>query len=75
MSATATFVVDVDGLTVDELARRVYGSERAGNTEALLKANPGLAAEGLLLPRGRRVVIPDRPRQQAAPITTVNPWD
>jgi phage tail protein X len=75
VSGLATYVVDVDGLTADELARRVYGSERAGNTEALLKANPGLASEGLLLPRGRRVVIPDRPRPQAAPIATVNPWD
>jgi phage tail protein X len=75
MSAVATFTVNVDGLCADELARRIYGSEHSGNTEAVLKANPGLAAEGLLLPRGRRVLLPDRPRPQAAPVATVNPWD
>lgn len=75
MSAAATYLVKVEGLTVDQLARRVYGTERNGNTEAVLKANPGLAAEGLLVPVERRVVLPDRPRPQAKPVPTVNPWD
>lgn len=75
MSAVATYIVQVEGLCVDELARRIYGTERDGNTEAILEANPGLAAEGLLVPIGRRIVLPDRPRPQTRPVATINPWD
>lgn len=75
MSALATYEVKVEGLCVDELARRIYGTERDGNTEAILAANPGLAAEGLLIPIGSRIVLPDRQRPQARPVATVNPWD
>ena len=56
-----TYTVEEDLLRVDELARRVYGTELAGNTEAILAANPGLADLGLVIPRGTVVEMPARP--------------
>ncbi len=69
-----TVTVDEDLLRVDELARRVYGTEGNGNTEAILTANPGLAEHGPLIPRGTVVEMPVR-TAPLAPIPTVNPWD
>ena len=59
---------------LDVLARRLYGSERGGTVEALLAANPGLAAEGPFVPAGRTVAVPRRdPAPRILPV--VNPWD
>lgn len=60
---------------IDQLARDAYGSERGGNVEALLAANPGLAALGPLIPRGTVVLLPQRSEPGAASAFTVNPWD
>jgi phage tail protein X len=58
---------------VDMICRRAYGDE-SGYVEAVLDANPGLAALGPVLPIRTRVLLPDLPK--AAPerkIVTL--WD
>lgn len=49
-----------EGDTPDLIAWRQWG-DRPGATEALLAANPGLAALGPVLPTGTEVEIPDLP--------------
>ena len=66
--------VDDEGMRIDHLARRVYGTEKDGTVEAILAANPGLATSGLTLPVGTKVIIPDRPPATAV-AAAVNPWD
>lgn len=61
------------GETVDLVCRRTYGRTRAV-TEAVLAANPGLAAKGPILPMGTVVIIPDRaPATTQAPLVSL--WD
>lgn len=48
----------VEGDTPDSIADKVYGRTH-GATEAILRANRGLAADGLLLTPGRLVNLPD----------------
>lgn len=48
------------GDTVDLICQRNYG-HTAGAVEAVLAANPGLAALGLILPQGTAVMLPDLP--------------
>jgi phage tail protein X len=55
----------VEGDTADLIVHRVLG-RTAGSTEALLDANPGLAAAGPLLPAGLTVSIPAAPAQAVA---------
>ena len=50
----------IDGDTADLVAFRTYGVT-AGATEALLSANPGLAARGAVLGQGVVIVLPDLP--------------
>ncbi len=52
--------------TVDALCWRYYG-RTAGAVEAVLTANPGLAAMGPVLPMGTRVAMPDAPAATRAP--------
>jgi phage tail protein X len=47
----------MDGDTADLIALRHYG-ETHGATEAVLRANPGLAAAGTLLPPGMKIILP-----------------
>ncbi|MFG1245520.1 tail protein X [Xanthobacter flavus] len=70
-----TLTVEEDLLRVDELARRIYGTEGNGNTEAILTANPGLADLGSLIPRGTVVELPARSAAAETPLSAVNPWD
>jgi phage tail protein X len=63
----------VEPLRLDILAKETMGTERGGAFEALLKANPGMAAEGPYLVAPRQVTIPETP--PAPPVPTVNPWD
>jgi phage tail protein X len=63
-----------DGDTVDRLVWRVVG-RTAGVTEAVLEANPGLAAVGVTLPAGYPVEIPDRIKDTAATRPVVKLWD
>lgn len=63
-----TVEVRRDGMVLDLLLW-----ERAGTTdgvEATLAANPGLAAQGVVLPLLTRVVVPDA-AVQAAPVREV----
>lgn len=46
------------GEMVDAICRRVYGDE-SGYAEAVLDANPGLAASAETLPAGQMLVLPD----------------
>lgn len=62
----------IQGETVDALCWRHYG-RTLGMTEAVLNANPGLAALGLVLPQGMLVVMPSLPQAQPKPITQL--WD
>ena len=58
---------------LDVLVRRATGTERLGNTEAVLDANPGLAAIGAYLPAAHPVVIPDGLPTAAAPSAAPRP--
>ena len=63
----------MQGDTLDQICWRKYG-RTAGVTEAVLKANPGLADLGPIIPHGRLITLPDdvpQLKQQA----TVNLWD
>ena len=68
----ATQVRTIQGETVDALCWRHYG-RTLGMTEAVLEANPGLAAKGLILPQGLLVSMPDLPTPQPKPIVQL--WD
>ena len=57
---------------LDRVAKAIYGTELTGTVEALLDANPGLAALGPFLPAGTMLTVPD-----VAPVSTstfVPPW-
>ena len=59
---------------LDRIAKAILGAEGDGATEALLDANPGLAAGGPAAPFGTRIVAPDRlPAAAAAGLT--RPWE
>lgn len=59
--------------TVDALCWRHYG-RTAGVVEAVLKANPGLASYGAVLPAGLLITLPDI--QTSAPERQmVSLWD
>jgi len=61
------------GERVDQLAKRIYGREANGLVEALLSANPGLAATAQLIPAGTRVRAPALPDETQSP--NIRPWD
>jgi len=58
------------GDTVDQVSLRHYGHTRM--VEAILVANPGLAAHGATLPLGLAVTLPAETTKTK---TTVNLWD
>lgn len=69
----ATTVRAVQGDTVDAICWRHYG-RTAAVTEAVLAANPGLAAKGPVVPQGYLLTLPDI--APAAPTRqTVTLWD
>ena len=47
-----------DGDVLDDICRRVYGEQKAGQVEAVLAANPGLADRGFVLPSGILITLP-----------------
>lgn len=60
---------------LDAICKRHYGCER-GATEAVLAANPGLAARGPVLPMGLEIHLPDLPPAETTPRrATVNLFD
>jgi phage tail protein X len=64
--------VTKDGDSVDLICWRVYG-QQASAAEAVLAANPGLAARGPVLEAGIVVRLPDAPKTN--PSTTIRLWD
>jgi phage tail protein X len=69
----ATQARAIQGDTVDAICWRHYG-RTAGITEAVLDANPGLAALGPVIPHGTLINLP----QAAAPAEQrqmINLWD
>ena len=65
-------MITQDGDVVDQLALAAYG-RTDGTTEAVLDANPGLAALGPVLPRGVAVLLPDLVLPQTA--AQLQLWD
>lgn len=65
--------VTVQGDTVDLVAWKTAG-RTADVVEAILAANPGLAAMGAVLPTGTRVVVPSV-AAAAAEASLVTLWD
>lgn len=61
------------GDTVDIICWRFYG-QQSGAVEAVLVANPGLAALGPVLPVNTEIVLPDLPNP-AAEAQTIRLWD
>ena len=61
------------GELVDAICRRAYGDE-SGYVEAVLDANPGLAAMASPLPAGTVIVLPDVPLASEV-VRIVSLWD
>ncbi|MGE4296923.1 MAG: tail protein X [Desulfovibrionaceae bacterium] len=68
----STYYVTKDGDMLDAICWAHYGS-RAGTAEAVLNANPGLAAKGPVLTAGTVILLPD----VAAPVVkqSIRMWD
>ena len=62
-----------EGDMLDWICWRHYG-QQAGAVEVVLKANPGLAEAGPLLPAGLVIELPDLPQPNQS-IDTVRLWD
>ncbi len=62
------------GDMVDAIARARYGSEHGGMTEAILKANPGLAARGPVLPENLTLTLPEIAPPGPRRLATVDLW-
>jgi len=58
---------------IDAICRRVYGDE-SGYVEAVLDANPGLAALSIPLPIGTNVELPEI-TQVSEVVAVVSLWD
>lgn len=68
-----TYVTKQDDM-VDAIAAATYGSEHNGTAEAILNANPGLAAYGPKLPANLSITLPDLPAPGPRQIATVDLW-
>jgi phage tail protein X len=66
-------VTALQGDTLDQICQRHLG-RTGGITEAVLDANPGLAALGAVLPMGTPVILPDT-APIAAPAELLQLWD
>lgn len=53
------YIVTFGGERIDRIARAIYGTELGGTVEALLDANPGLAAHGPIVPEGVVISVPE----------------
>lgn len=51
-------VTGYGGERLDRIAKAIYGTEQGGTVEALLDANPGLAALGVIVPEGTVLAVP-----------------
>lgn len=59
MAVLNQFYETRDGDVLDAIAFDHYGSTASGQLEAVLAANPGIAALGAVLDAGVRIVLPD----------------
>jgi len=59
-----TTYVTREGDMLDDICRRVYGEVRPGMVEAVLAANPNLAAYGFILPSRLTIKLPDLAAQE-----------
>lgn len=67
----ATIYTTRQGEMVDSICRRAYGDE-SGYVEAVLDANPGLAALPPILPIGTNIRLPDVPKaSEVIPIVSL----
>lgn len=66
-------VTVTENIRLDILTKRLMGTERDGAVEALLAANPGLAAQGPYVAEGTELDVPPLPAKAAVP--TVLPWE
>lgn len=53
------YYVSRDGDVLDQIINAHYGDTAGDKIEAVLSANPGLAALGAVLDAGVRIVLPD----------------
>ena len=53
-----TYTVKPGGERLDRIAKAIYGTEQGGTVEALLDANPGIAALGVIVPDGMVLAVP-----------------
>lgn len=59
--------------TIDQVCRRIYGSE-SGYVEPVLASNPGLAAKAKILPVGTTIDMPEvATSETTTPVVTL--WD
>lgn len=75
---TSALTLRVDAADrVDRIAKALYGTERGGTVEALLDANPGLAAHlvdsAAIVPEGELLTVPAVEARPADRI--VRPWE
>lgn len=56
----SSYTVGYGGERLDRIAKKLYGTEQGGTVEALLDANPGLAALGPIVPDGAVIFVPPR---------------
>jgi phage tail protein X len=61
--------VSKQGDVLDKICLAHYGT--TGNVEAVLKANPGLAARGAVLPAGVSILLPDKVTPPSLPRVTL----
>jgi phage tail protein X len=54
----SNYTVAAGGERLDRIAKAIYGTENNGAVEALLDANPGLAALGGTIPEGTVIAVP-----------------
>jgi phage tail protein X len=69
----ATIHKTAQGEMIDAICRRVYGGE-SGYVEAVLEANPGLAALDAVLPIGTEIKLPDIPKASKV-VPVISLWD
>jgi phage tail protein X len=69
--------VNQDGLTLSNIVWRRFRATRPGLVEAILAANPGLAAEGPVLLAGTQFMMPVDPVEtgSAQPVAVISLWD
>lgn len=52
------YIVPHGGQRIDQIAKAMLQTEQLGSVEAVLKANPGLAALGAIIPEGMHITPP-----------------